>query len=132
MHWYHTNIEQQTHDNTNFRKVLYTGKHTQLVLMSLQPEEEIGLEVHHDNDQFFRFESGQWKAIIDGHEYDLHDGVAIIIPAGAEHNIINISTTDPLQMYTLYSPPHHRDGIIHATKAQAEQDDEDFDGRTTE
>lgn len=127
-----TNIEKDTIANTNFRKVLYTGKHSQLVLMSLLPKEDIGMEVHPDNDQFFRFEKGEGKCIIDGHEYTVSDGFAVVIPAGAEHNIINTSTTKSLKLYTVYSPPHHKDGIVRATKAEAETDASEFDGKTTE
>src|SRR3989338_5940406 len=123
------NIEKETLANENFRKVLYTGKHSQLVLMSLNPGEEIGMEVHPDNDQFFRFEKGEGKCIIDGNEYVVSDGSAIVVPAGAEHNVINTSPTEKLKMYTIYSPAHHKDGIIHKTKAEAEADDEEFDGR---
>lgn len=125
-------IEQLTRDNQNFRHVLYTGKHSQLVVMSLRPQEEIGFEVHEDTDQFFRFEKGHGKCIIDGQEHIIQDGFAVIIPAWAKHNVINTSDTEPLQLYTIYSPAHHQDGIIHATKAQAEADDEEFDGKTTE
>jgi len=127
-----TNIETDTVNNTNFRQVLYTGKHSQLVLMSLIPNEEIGMEVHPDNDQFFRFESGEGKCIVDGFEYPVQDGVAVIVPAGAMHNIINTSATKPLKLYTLYSPAHHKDGIIRQTKAEAIQNEADFDGITTE
>ena len=127
-----TNIETDTVNNTNFRQVLYTGKHSQLVLMSLIPNEEIGMEVHPDNDQFFRFESGEGKCIVDGFEYPVQDGVAVIVPAGAMHNIINTSATKPLKLYTLYSPAHHKDGIIRQTKAEAIQNEADFDGTTTE
>lgn len=126
------NIEKDTLDNNNFRKVLYTGKHSQLVLMSLKPKEEIGLEVHEDNDQFFRFESGQGKCLIDGHEYELKDGTAIVVPAGAEHNIINVSDKEDLKLYTIYSPAHHQDGVVRETKAEAEADGPEFDGQTTE
>jgi len=132
MKGFHTNIERGTIENGNFRKVLYTGKHSQLVLMSLKPLEEIGVEVHVDNDQFFRFEKGQGKCIVDGNEYELTDGVAIIVPAGAEHNIINTSETDDLKMYTLYSPAHHKDDTLQASKADAEASDEEFDGVTSE
>ena len=132
MKGYNTNLEQVTHENTNFRKVLYTGKHSQLVLMSLKPNEEIGLETHPDNDQFFRFEQGQGKCFIDGHEYPVANGDCIIIPAGAKHNISNISPTDDLKMYTIYSPAHHKDGIVRATKAEATSNEEEFDGITTE
>jgi len=132
MKGYTTNIEKDTLKNNNFRKVLYTGKHSQLVLMSLAPKEEIGMEVHPENDQFFRFEKGQGKCIIDGNEYDIGDGVAIVVPAGAQHNIINISDTEELKLYTIYSPAHHRDGIVRATKEEAEKNGAEFDGNTTE
>lgn len=126
------NIEKDTLENDNFRKVLYTGKHSQLVLMSLAPSEDIGMEVHTDNDQFFRFEQGLGKVLIDGNEYEVADGDAIIVPAGAEHNIINTSTTESLKLYTIYSPAHHQDGVVRATKVEAEADGPEFDGRTTE
>lgn len=125
-------IEKDTLENGDFRKVLYTGKHSQLVLMSLKPMEEIGMEVHVDNDQFFRFEKGQGKCIIDGNEYTVGDGVAIIVPAGAQHNVMNISETEELKLYTIYSPAHHQDGVVRTTKAEAEVDSPEFDGRTTE
>lgn len=126
------NIEKATAANDNFRKVLYTAGHSQLVLMSLNPKEEIGKEVHHDNDQFFRVETGQAKCIIDDNEYELKGGDAIVIPAGAKHNIINASKTAALKMYTIYSPAHHKDGIVRATKQEAEAHTEEFDGVTTE
>ena len=132
MKGYNTNIENATIDNNNFRKVLYTGKHSQLVLMSLKPNEEIGLETHPDNDQFFRFEKGEGKCIVDGNEYKVTNGHCIIIPAGAKHNIINSSATEELKMYTIYSPAHHKDGIIRTTKADAIANGEEFDGVTTE
>ncbi|MBT4153388.1 MAG: cupin domain-containing protein [Candidatus Magasanikbacteria bacterium] len=132
MKGFKANIEDETLANDNFRKVLYTSKHSQLVLMSLKPNEEIGMETHTDNDQFFRFEKGTGKCVIDGNEYDIEDGVAIVVPAGAEHNIINTSSTDDLKMYTLYAPAHHKDGIIRATKKEAEENEEDFEGITTE
>jgi len=132
MKGFHTNIESDTVKNRNFRKVLYTAKHCQLVLMSLQPKEEIGLETHAENDQFLRFEGGRGACFIDGNKYDVADGDAVIVPAGAPHNVINTSETEQLKIYTIYSPPHHRDGIIHATKNDAETDDEEFDGATTE
>jgi len=132
MKGFHTNIEKDTLENNNFRKVLYTGKHSQLVLMSLRPNEEIGMEVHSDNDQFFRFEKGQGKCIIDGNEYELKDGVAIVVPAGAQHNIINTSGEEELKLYTIYSPAHHKDGIVHATKEEAEANGPEFDGQTSE
>ncbi len=127
-----TNIEKETLHNNNFRKVLYTSKYSQLVLMSLQPKEEIGMETHKENDQFFRFESGNGKCIIDGNEYMVKDGDAVIVPAGAEHNVINTSDTEVLNLYTIYSPPNHKDGIVRATKNDAEINKEEFDGRTTE
>ncbi len=132
MKGFHGNIESESLENGNFRKVLYTGRHCQLVLMSLKPGEEIGLEIHPDNDQFFRFEGGQGKSFIDGNEYDLHDGMALIVPAGSKHNIVNTSDSEDLKMYTIYSPAHHRDGILHETKEAAEADSEKFDGKTTE
>jgi mannose-6-phosphate isomerase-like protein (cupin superfamily) len=132
MQGFNANIEKDTLENTDFRRVLYTGKNSQLVLMSLKPKEEIGMEVHTENDQFFRFEKGEGKCIIDGNEYPLKDGVAIVVPAGAQHNIINTSQTDDLKMYTIYSPAHHKDGIVRATKAEAEANEAEFDGQTTE
>ncbi|MCC7470000.1 MAG: cupin domain-containing protein [Bacteroidetes bacterium] len=126
------NIEKETLENTNFRKVIYTGKGAQLVLMSLKPKEEIGLEVHNENDQFFRFESGQGKVLIDGNEYEVSDGTAIIVPMMAKHNVINTSETEDLKLYTLYSPPHHKDGTVHATKEISMSSEEEFDGMTTE
>jgi mannose-6-phosphate isomerase-like protein (cupin superfamily) len=128
-----SNIEIDTLGNDNFRKVVYTSKHSQLVLMSLLPNEEIGMEVHPDNDQFFRFEAGQGKCIIDGNEYDIKDGSAVIIPAGSQHNVINVSATDNLKMYTIYSPAHHKEGVVHKTKEEGEADKTDeFDGKLTE
>ena len=132
MKGFSSNIEKDTLENANFRKVLYTGKNSQLVLMSLLPKEEIGMEVHAENDQFFRFEQGEGKCIIDGNEYAVKDGTAIVVPAGAQHNITNTSETEALKMYTIYSPAHHKDGIIRATKAEAESNEEEFDGKTTE
>jgi mannose-6-phosphate isomerase-like protein (cupin superfamily) len=126
------NIEQKTLDNDNFRHVIYTGKNTQLVLMSIIPGGEIGMETHPDNDQFFRFESGKGKVIIDGNEYEVSDGSAAIVPAGAEHNVVNASDTEALKLYTLYSPPHHKDGIVRATREEAEADGPEYDGVTTE
>jgi len=115
MKGFNANIEKDTLENENFRKVLYTGKHSQLVLMSLKPNEEIGMEVHPDNDQFFRFEKGQGKCI-----------VAIVVPAGAQHNVINTSDTEELKLYTIYSPAHHKDGIVRATKTEAERNEASF------
>lgn len=127
-----SNIEEDTLENENFRKVFYTGKHSQLVLMNLAPNEEIGMEVHPDNDQFFRFEKGQGKCIIDGNEYEVKDGSAVVVPAGAQHNVINVSATDNLKLYTIYSPAHHKDGIVRTTKAEATANEAEFDGKTTE
>jgi len=132
MKGFNANIEKDAIENKNFRKVLYTGKHSQLVLMSLKPLEEIGMEIHADNDQFFRFEKGVGKCVIDGNEYILGDGSVILVPAGAQHNVINTSPTDALKLYTIYSPAHHKDGIVRATKEEAEKDGPEFDGVTTE
>lgn len=132
MHGYNANIEQLTLQNTDYRRVLYTGKHMQLVLMCLQPGEEIGLEIHQDNDQFFRFEQGEGKCIIDGNEYSVQDGSCIVVPAGAEHNIINSSDSSLLKLYTIYSPAHHKDGIVRSSKQDATQNEADFDGITSE
>jgi len=126
------NIEKITKDNISFRKVLYTSKHSQLVLMSLQPKEEIGDETHPDNDQFFRIESGHGKCIIDGNECEIKEGDAIVIPAGAKHNIINMEAIAPLKMYTIYSPAHHKDKLVRVTKKEAEMNVLEFDGVTTE
>lgn len=125
-------IEKLTLENENFRKVIYTAENSQLVVMSLQPNEEIGMEVHDENDQFIRIESGEGEVIIDGTSHKIFEDYAIIVPAGAEHNVINTSSAEPLKLYTVYSPPHHIDGIIHKTKAEAESDDEEFEGTTTE
>lgn len=132
MKGFSNNIEQETLKNSDFRRVLYTGKHTQLVLMSIEAGDEIGSEVHSENDQFFRFEAGTGQVIIDGNKYDVEDGSSIIVPAGAEHNVVNTSGTEELKLYTLYSPPHHKDGIVRATREEADANDEDFDGSTTE
>lgn len=132
MKGYNDNIEQVSVDNTNFRHVLYTSKHCQLVVMSLKPGEEIGVEIHDENDQFFRFEAGEGQVMIDGNTSDVSDGSAVIVPAGAEHNIINTSSTDDLKLYTLYMPPHHKDGIVRATREEAMANEADFDGVTTE
>lgn len=132
MRGYNGNIEQLSIENTHFRQVLYTGKHCQLVLMSLKPGEEIGQEIHNENDQFFRFEEGEGLVKIDGNKYPVGDGSAIIVPAGAEHNVINTSDSSALKLYTIYMPPHHKDGIVRATKEEAMANEEDFDGVTTE
>ncbi|MEK7637621.1 MAG: cupin domain-containing protein [Patescibacteria group bacterium] len=129
---YHANIERLTVANANYRHVLYTAKHCQLVLMSLPPGVEIGSEVHPAGDQFFRFERGQGKVIINDTEYAVGDGDTIIVPAGARHNIINASPTEALKLYTIYAPPHHQDGLVRATKELAEADGPEFDGKTTE
>ncbi len=131
MKGFFTPIETDTTDNTDFRRVLYTGNYTQLVLMSLKPGEEIGIETH-GNDQFFRFESGSGAVAVDDMTYEVMDGDCVIVPAGAKHNVKNISESDDLKLYTLYSVPHHRDGTVHATKEVAESDDEEFDGKTSE
>ena len=120
---YIANIEQKTIDNTNFREVIYTAPHSQLVLMSLLPGEEIGVEVH-KVDQFFRIEAGEGKAIVDDEEYRLEDGVALLVPAGSEHNLINTGDVD-LKLYTIYSPANHIDGRVHATKDDSINDEED-------
>jgi mannose-6-phosphate isomerase-like protein (cupin superfamily) len=129
---YKQNIEKETLANTNFRKVLYTGEHMQLVLMSLKPNEDIGSEIHTENDQFFRFEKGNGKVIIGEAEYEVEDGDAVVVPSGTQHNIINTSFTEDLKMYTIYSPAHHKDGIIRETKEEAEKDSPEFDGILTE
>lgn len=132
MKWYTGNIEELTINNNDFRHVLYTWHNAQLVLMSLNPGEEIGMEVHSENDQFFRFEQGEGKCVIDWNEYSVSDGSAVIVPAWAKHNIINTSKEVQLKMYTIYSPPHHKDGIIRKTKQEAETNEEDFDWVITE
>jgi mannose-6-phosphate isomerase-like protein (cupin superfamily) len=132
MKGYTQNIEAATLEHTNFRTVLYTGNHLQLVLMTLQPGEEIGVEVHAEHDQFFRFEAGAGTVYIDGVAHEVGDGDAVIVPAGAEHNVVNTGDTDALKLYTLYAPPEHRHDVVHATKAEAEADDEHFDSQTTE
>ncbi|HSX25068.1 MAG TPA: cupin domain-containing protein [Candidatus Andersenbacteria bacterium] len=131
MKGYIENIEQATMQNDAFRRVLYTAKNCQLTIMALKPSEDIGQEVH-DVDQFLRIEKGSGTAILDGVEHSITEGSVIIVPAGTTHNIINASTTEPMKLYTLYSPPHHRDGVVHQTKADAETDSEHFDGNTTE
>lgn len=120
MSGYHTNIDQKTEENTYFREVLFTGPLSQLVVMSLKPGEDIGRETHPNTDQFIRIEEGTGKAIIDDDEYELQDGSAIVIPAGAEHNVINTSEDESLKLYTVYTPPEHPDGTVHKTKAEAE------------
>lgn len=117
---YHTNIEARTLENGFFREVLYTGPNSQLVVMSLEPGEEIGTETHPDTDQFFRVEAGTALAVLDGQEYELEDGSALIIPAGVQHNLTNTSATGRLKLYTIYTPPQHPDGTVHKTKAEAD------------
>ena len=132
MKGFKSNIEKDTLKNKNFRKVVYTGQHLQLVLMSLKPQEEIGAEVHAENDQFLRFEGGKGRVIIDKTTYNVKDGDAVIVPAGAKHNVINVSASEDLKLYTIYAPPHHKDQIVRKTKESAEANDEEFDGKTTE
>ena len=132
MKGFNSNIEDDTVKNGNFRKVLYTGKKLQLVLMSLKPMEDIGIEVHKDVDQFFRFEKGEGKVIIDGVEHNVKNGSAVIVPCGAKHNVVNTSKTAELKLYTIYTPPNHQDKIVMKTKAEAEASHEKFDGKTTE
>jgi mannose-6-phosphate isomerase-like protein (cupin superfamily) len=124
-------IEKLAEDNGDFRRVIYTGTNMQLVLMSIAPGEEIGDEVHTDRDQFFRVEDGVGEVLIDGNRSKIKDDDAILVPAGARHNIRNIGNK-PLQLYTLYAPPEHRDGTVHATRADAKAAKEHFEGKTTE
>ena len=130
---YCDNIERQTVENEDFRRVLYTGHNLQLVLMTLQPGDEIGEEVHEDRDQFFRLEEGEGVITIDGVENRVEDDFAVIVPAGARHNVMNRSSA-PLRLYTIYGPPEHKDGVVQSTKAEADRrhHDEEFDGKTTE
>ena len=130
MKGYVQNIEKAPERNTTFRKVLYTAKNCQLVVTSLKPGEDIGAEVH-KLDQFFRIEEGEGKAVLDGIEHRIQPGFAILVPAGTHHNIIN-GSSGSMKLYTLYAPPNHRDGVVHATKSDAEADKEHFDGTTTE
>lgn len=131
MKGYVDDIEQVTTRNTDFRRVVYTGSNLQLVLMTLLPGEEIGEETHDDRDQFFRIEAGEGAILIDGKRHAVRDDFAVIVPAGALHNVVNTGT-EPLKLYTLYGPPEHRDEVVHRTKADAETQHEHFDGRTTE
>ena len=130
MKGYLQDIESIATKNTDFRRVLYTTKQSQLVLMALKPGEEIGAEVH-KSDQFFRVEEGSGEAVLDNVTTQICAGFAVIIPGGAKHNIINTGTV-PMKLYTIYSPPNHRDGVVHHTRAEAEADNEHFDGKTTE
>ncbi|TYB80022.1 cupin domain-containing protein [Maritimibacter fusiformis] len=131
MKGYLDNIEDRTEENRDFRRVLYTGKNLQLVLMALQPGEDIGEEVHDDHDQFFRIETGTGEVLIDDTTRPIKGDDGIIVPAGARHNVTNTGD-EVLTLYTIYGPPEHRDGVVHKTKAEAEADDEHFDGTTTE
>jgi len=127
---YVNNIEKDTLENSNFRKVLYTSKHSQLVVMNLKPGEDIGEEIH-ELDQFIRIEKGTGKAVLDGVEHNIEDDWAIIIPEGTKHNIINTGEGE-MKLYTIYSPPEHKDGVIRSTKQEAEEQEEHFDGETSE
>ncbi len=131
MKGFHGDIEQLTTGNNDFRRVLYTGPHLQLVLMTLQVGEEIGAEVHEDRDQFFRFEEGRGQVDIDDNSYDVEDGTGVIVPAGARHNVRNTGS-GALRLYTLYGPPEHVDALVEATKADAMALHEEWDGATTE
>jgi len=128
---YKDNIEKLTEENNDFRRVLYTGENSQLVLMALEAGEDIGEEVHNENDQFFRFESGRGKVVINDTTYEVSDGDAVVVPQGAKHNVVNVGETK-LRFYTIYSPAHHKDGIVRATKALAIASEEEFDGVTSE
>ncbi len=132
MKGYVATLEKETERNSDFRRVMYTGKYSQLVLMSLKPGEEIGEETHRDVDQFFRFEKGEGKVIIDGAEHRVKNGDGVIVPAGARHNVVNVSKRMTLRLYTIYSPPEHQDGVVRHTKSEAMASEEHFDGRTTE
>ena len=132
MKGYKANIEKLTLENNLYRQVRYTSKNLQLVLMSLKPKEEIGFEVHEGNDQFFRFEHGNGQVTIDERVAEVSDGDCVIVPAGAKHNITNTSETEYLKFYTLYSPPHHKNKIVHKTKEEARTSNEEFDGVTSE
>ena len=132
MNGYSTAIEKETLKNSDFRRVLYTGRYSQLVLMNLKPMEEIGMETHNDRDQFFRFEAGEGKVVIDGVEHKVKDGDAVIVPAGAKHNVLNTSKKLELKLYTIYSPPEHQDKVVRHTKADAEASPEEYDGKPTE
>lgn len=126
------NLEEETKKNTDFRRVLYTGKFSQLVLMSLKPNEDIGMEVHDTIDQFFRFEEGEGEVVIDATRHKVKDGSGVIVPSGAKHNVINTSKTKNLKLYTIYSPPEHQDKVVRRTKQEAVARKEEYDGKTTE
>ena len=128
MSGYLIDIEQKTLENENFREVLFTASHSQLVVMSLRPGEEIGLETHDEIDQFIRIEAGTGKALLNGEEKALADGSAVVIPAGTEHNVINTSQSEALKLYTIYSPPEHPDRTVHKTKAEADEYEKEHHG----
>jgi len=125
-------LETETRKNTDFRRVLYTGRFSQLVLMNLKPNEEIGEEVHDTVDQFFRFEEGEGLVIIDGVKHQVRDGSGVIVPSGARHNVLNASSKTNLKLYTIYSPPEHQDKVVRHTKADATKEPEEYDGKPTE
>jgi mannose-6-phosphate isomerase-like protein (cupin superfamily) len=127
-----TDLEKETRENTDFRRVLYTGRFSQLVLMNLKPSEEIGEEVHDTVDQFFRFEEGEGMVIIDGVKHRVRDGSGVIVPSGARHNVLNTSSKMNLKLYTIYSPPEHQDKVVRHTKADATKEPEEYDGKPTE
>ena len=126
------NLEEETKKNTDFRKVLYTGKFSQLVLMCLKPKEDIGMETHDDVDQFFRFEEGEGVVMSDATKHTVKDGSGVIVPSGAKHNVINTSVTKNLKLYTIYSPPEHQDNVVRKTKQEAIARPEEYDGKPTE
>ncbi len=126
------NLEEETRKNTDFRRVLYTGKYSQLVLMCLKPKEDIGMETHDDVDQFFRFEEGEGVVVIDETKHTVKDGSGVIVPSGAKHNVTNTSATKNLKLYTIYSPPEHQDKVIRKTKQEAVDKEEHYDGKPTE
>ena len=126
------NLEEETRKNTDFRRVLYTGKFSQLVLMCLKPKEDIGEEVHNTVDQFFRFEEGEGVVVIDATRHAVKDGSGVIVPSGAKHNVINTSATKNLKLYTIYSPPEHMDKVVRKTKQEAIEKEEEYDGKPTE
>lgn len=132
MNGYTTHLEEETRRNRDFRRVLYTGKHSQLVLMCLRPGEEIGEETHESIDQFFRIETGKGVVVIDGIGHPVRDGSGVIVPAGARHNVINNSKKSELKLYTIYSPPEHQDKVVRHTKAEALANPEEYDGKPTE
>lgn len=132
MKGYSTRLEEATRKNEYFRRVLYTGKHSQLVLMSLRPGEEIGAETHKTVDQFFRIETGKGTVVIDGKRHRVSGGDGVVVPAGARHNVINTSKNSTLRLYTIYSPPEHQDKVVRHTKAAALARPEEYDGKPTE